>query len=112
MILKAQIIDTVLGIENHGIFTFYFKILTRDYATTVGNFSLSFYDRYLAKEVFNKNGLEAVAKILDVVGVDSWEKLRGQHIRVVEEDFGEPIVKIGNFAKDKWVDLREVISQQ
>ena len=41
-----------------------------------------------------------VKRILEVVGVDTWEELVGKHVRVAGDDF--EIKGIGNIIEDKW----------
>ena len=43
--------------------------------------------------------------ILDTLGVDKWEDLKGQACRVVGNDSG--IVKIGHYLKDDWFEPKE-----
>ena len=43
-----------------------------------------------------------INRVLETVGVDSWEKLPGRSIRV-DADYGK-VHRIGNFLKDKWFD--------
>lgn len=43
-------------------------------------------------------------EVLRVVGVDSWEKLKGQYVRVESEGLGGGIRKIGNITKELWFD--------
>jgi hypothetical protein len=50
--------------------------------------------------------MEFIARVLDVVGVDSWEELPGKHIRVDHDEWG-PIHRIGNIIEDKWFDPNE-----
>lgn len=49
--------------------------------------------------------MEAISKVLEVVGVDKWEDLPGKYIRF--EDNGSIITKIGNIIEEKWFDIRE-----
>ena len=42
--------------------------------------------------------------ILNVLEVNSWEKLRGSHIRVKTDSISNgKIIAIGHFLKDRWV---------
>lgn len=92
---NAVIKSTQLGPEGHGILSI---SLSLDYGGSIqgfGGYDLRSADS-LARWV---NG------ILEVVGVESWENLRGEHIRVRREDgWNGKILALGNFLEDKWFD--------
>lgn len=50
---------------------------------------------------------EYITKLLEVLGVISWNELEGTPVRVEATD--EEIYKIGNFIEDKWYDYKEII---
>lgn len=52
-----------------------------------------------------KNTIEAITKILDVVGVDSWENLKESYIRIKDKGLGSTITEIGNLMEDKWFNI-------
>lgn len=82
----AQIKDTFLGREDHGIMTCY---ITMDYGASAQSFGGYFLER-----------TDFLSKILDVLEVRSWEKLPGTPCRV-RHDSGK-IFAIGHFIKDQW----------
>ena len=45
--------------------------------------------------------------ILETVGVDTWENLKGQHIRVKDNGLGSTVDEIGNLMEEKWFNIRE-----
>ena len=45
-------------------------------------------------------------------GVDSWEDLKGEYIRVKDEGWGSTINEIGNLMEDKWLNFREFFSKE
>lgn len=104
-ILNAQITSTKLGREDHGIMTFMIFVKTEFYSVGVGGFGLDRYDRENENRVFSSAGLEAISKILEVVGVDSWEDLPGKYIRIKDNGLGTPIEEIGNLIEDKWFNI-------
>ena len=59
------------------------------------------------KRVFSASGLEAISKILEVVGVRTWEELKGKYIRIEDNGWGETIDKIGNLMEEKWFNIRD-----
>lgn len=45
---------------------------------------------------------EFIVRCIKVCGVEEWEKIKGQPIRVLHEGLGGGIVAIGHFLKDEW----------
>ena len=104
-ILNAQITSTKLGREDHGIMTFMIFVKTESYSVGVGGFALDQYSRETKDRIFSATGLEAISKILEIVGVDNWEDLPGKYIRIKDNGLGTPIEEIGNLIEDKWFNI-------
>ena len=49
-------------------------------------------------------GLEAIMRIMDVVGVSDLNKMVGKNVRVASEGWGSKVTAIGNILEDKWFD--------
>lgn len=91
----ARIDSTFLGIEDHGVFTFYFNVT---YDNGLGQ-GIGFYtldtpkkdgEKFI-KRIGTAYGAEMIMRVLDTVGVDSWEKLIRKNIWVIfdkSEDLG------------------------
>lgn len=107
-IVNARITDTFLGIEDHGIFTFSIDIEMAMGTCQIGNYSLSYIEN--GKIHYEAKNSEAICRVLKVVGVDSWEKLKGQYIRVESNGRGSSINTIGNLMKDEWFNFEEFFS--
>jgi hypothetical protein len=102
-ISNAKIESTMLGFEDHGIFT---CLLYLDY----GGSSQGFGQHCLASEhpkdkatyPFNY-GANYIMGILKAVGVEKWEDLEGKYVRVKREDgWNGKIVAIGHIVEDNW----------
>jgi len=92
--LNAQINKTFLGKEDHGIPTWNLEMkLSNGFHQGFGNYDLRFY------------GIVPIIKIIEVVGVDSWEKLIGTTCRVRRRD--RMIRAIGHIVEDKWFDIED-----
>jgi hypothetical protein len=90
-IKNAQISDTMLGFEDHGIMT---ALVSLDFGGASQGFG-----GYALGGAF---GVEFIKKVLRVVGVDHWEQLQGQHVRA---DFdGSKVYRLGNILRDDWFD--------
>lgn len=110
-IKNAKITRTMLGREDHGIMTFLVYVHTNMYDCGVGGYAIDGYDRETKSRVFTAKGLEAISKILDVVGVDTWEQLPNKYIRIKDNGRGATIDEIGNLIEDKWFNLRDFFSK-
>lgn len=53
-------------------------------------------------------GVVALMRIMDVVGVSSWDWLENKAVRILEDEMNGGIHTIGNATKDKWLDLHEI----
>jgi len=97
---NATIKSTMLGYEDHGIFT---AILNLDYGGAGQGFGLCFLDAYNDKTKEREGtafGMQFIIEVMKVVGVESWESLKGKHCRV-KADY-EKVHAIGHFLKDEW----------
>lgn len=107
MISNARIRSTMLGRENHGIMTFIIYIDACNFSCGIGGFCLDEYNNDIKARIFKAESMEAISKILDVVGVDKWEDLPGKYIRFEDNGWSSTITKIGNIINDKWFDMRD-----
>lgn len=106
-IKNAKIHSTMLGREDHGIMTFMIYIDADGFSCGVGGYCLDEFNSATQTRVFRAESMEAISKILEVVGVDKWEDLPGKYIRFEDNGLGSTVTKIGNIIKDKWFDLEE-----
>ena len=51
-------------------------------------------------------------RIMDVVGVDTWEDMEGKYIRAELEGWGGGCHKIGNLIDDNWLDIKEFFASK
>lgn len=106
-IKNAKIDSTMLGREDHGIMTFMIYISADWINCGVGGYCLDEFNSATQTRVFRAESMEAISKVLEVVGVDKWEDLPGKYIRFEDNGWGTAVTKIGNIIKDKWFDLKE-----
>lgn len=111
-IKNAKITKTMLGRQDHGIMTFMIFIEFNHCGCGVGGYALDNYDKETNTRVFRAKSMESISKILDVVGVDRWEQLPGQYIRIKDNGWGCTVDEIGNLMEDKWFNLREFFSNK
>ncbi|PLW59452.1 hypothetical protein [Lactococcus lactis] len=104
-----EIVSTHLGYEEHGIYTAYLTLKGGGYGASVGGYAL---DELIAGErVVSRKGAQLIPKILDVVGVETWEQLKGRYIRVEDNGIGAKVLKIGHLMDDKWLDFESFFKE-
>lgn len=106
-IKNARIRSTMLGREDHGLMTFMIYITADGFTCGVGGYCLDDFDPATQTRVFRAESMEAISKVLEVVGVDKWEDLPGKYIRFEDNGRSSTVTKIGNIIEEKWFDLKE-----
>ena len=98
---NGRIESTFLGIEDHGILTFMIRIGFDGTSHGFGGYALDGGGP--------TNGFAAVSirRLLEAIGVDSWEKLAGSFIRARRDDRGQ-IESVGHIVNERWVCLRDI----
>ena len=102
---NARIRDTVLGIEDHGIMTFMLNLEYDGSGQGAGGYGLDGYDKDKKRRYGYGTSITMLRRILEVVGVETWEQLPGKHIRVRATHEG--VEAIGNIVKDDWLDFKQ-----
>jgi hypothetical protein len=94
-IKNARVTGTTLGIEDHGCLTFMIHLDYGRAGQGFGGYNLP-----------STNGFCAVAirRVLEVLGVRSWEELKGLHVRADADS--AHVYRLGNIITDEWVDLK------
>lgn len=106
-IKNAKITKVSLSMADYGCLTFYITLDGGGWGCNYGGYCIG--KGYLGAESFqgSEAGLEVLMRIMDTVGVECWEDLKGQYCRVKTEGWGGKILSIGNILKDKWFDIKE-----
>lgn len=110
-VVNGRITSTSLGIQDHGILTFFVFLEATGAGQGLGGYALDGPDRQ--GRGFRPGwglGLACIRKVLETVGVDEWEKLKGQLVRIKFNELGssEPPV-IGHIIEDRWFDLASFV---
>ena len=105
-ILNAKITDVSLSMADHGCLTYGLTLDMGGSGCVYGGVCIG--HGYLGADSFegSRMGLEAMMRIMDVVGVERWEDLKGQYCRVVSNGWGSVIYKFRNIIKDRWFDQK------
>jgi hypothetical protein len=105
-IKNARIRKASLGIEDHGIMTCMLYLDYQGSAQGFGGYSLDTYDDTVKRRVGTAYGMEWIIRLLRAVGVDNWEDLVGQNVRV-DGDYTK-IKRIGHIIEENWFDPDEI----
>lgn len=105
-ICNGKITDASIRMGEHGCLTFSLSIRAQRFEFGYGGYCIG--HGYLNADEFTAesgNGLVAMMKIMDTVGVERWENLIGKYIRFIDNGWGSTVTKIGNIIEDKWFDI-------
>lgn len=108
---NAVIKDTMLGWEDHGIFTCMIYLESDGWAQGYGGYELDAWNPVQEKRSATKTGLQAIMDLLKTLEVSRWEDLKGQYVRIEVEGIasGTKIKKIGHLIKDKWFSFEDAL---
>ena len=107
MIKNGIITNTRLGVENHNIMSFMLMVDFGGYGQGVGGYRLDEHDEIGKRGKGTAFGLDMIMQILEVVGVSTWEELKGSPIRVQYDDAGKTPLGIGHLIRDKWLNFSD-----
>ena len=110
---NAKILSVSLTMRDHGCLTFWLLLEGEGWGVSFGGYCIG--NGYLRADKFvakNGYGLEAMMRIMDVVGVESWEDLEGKYVRTEIEGWGGRCNKIGNLIENKWFDIKEFFQEK
>jgi hypothetical protein len=93
--------NTFLGIEDHGILTFIIYLRFDGSGQGAGTYSLDGYDKTLGKRVGSPAMAVVIRSILETVGVDSWEGLKGRRVVALRDELYGQIKGLTNLPPDK-----------
>lgn len=104
---NGRIDSTMLGIEDHGILSYKIGINFAGYHQEFGGYSLDAPKKddegKFLERIGTDYGMESINRILKVLKVDTWEKLKGTSLRVKRKgSHNGPIIAIGHFMDDNW----------
>ena len=101
---NAEITNVSLNFRDHGSLTLDISLSGEGNGVVYGGYVLG--KGYLDSKTFtgSASGLEAIMRIMDVVGVADLMDMRGKYVRVANKGLGSSVKIIGNIIKDKWFD--------
>lgn len=105
-LLNAEATNVSLNMKDHGCLTLSITLKGSGWGVVYGGYCLG--KGYLgADDDFFKGfakGMEAIMRIMDVVGVEALEDIKGKYVRIANKGLGSSVKIIGNIISDKWFD--------
>lgn len=103
---NALITNVDLSMADHGCLTLAMTLEGSGWGVVYGGYCLGkgylgadddFFDGSAA-------GMEYLMRIMDTVGVEKFQDLKGKYVRVAAKGWGNSVKIIGNIINDKWFD--------
>lgn len=111
--IENALIEKVdLSMADHGCFTLAMTLAGGGWGVVYGGYCLG--HGYLGAEEFSgsASGLESIMRIMDTVGVERFQDLKGKYVRVAIKGWSGPVKIIGNILRDKWFDIETFFSDK
>lgn len=112
---NAKITNVSLTMADYCSLVFWITIEGAGWGCSVGGYKIASGmlgaepDEFTAE---HGDGLVAIMRIMDAVGVSKWEDLKGKYCRIKTEGWGGTVDEIGNIIKDKWFNLKDFFAEQ
>ena len=103
---NARIESVDLSMADYGCLVLAMDLKGNGWGVTYGNYCLgkgylgADYDFFSGRAA----GMEYLIRIMDTVGVERFQQLKGKYVRVATSGLGDPVKIIGNIIEDKWFD--------
>ena len=104
---NGKIRDTMLGIEDHGIMTCWLSLDFSSAGQGFGGYAMDSFSREQKGRIGDGKSIMAIRKILETVGVEKWEDLKGKYVRVKRSTAFGKIDAIGHIVEEKWFSFEE-----
>lgn len=103
---NAKITKADLSMADYGCLTLSMTLEGAGWGVVYGGYCLG--KGYLGAEESDFSGsaagTEYLMRIMDVVGVEKFQDLKGKYVRVANKGWGSTIKIIGNIIQDQWFD--------
>lgn len=103
-IQNALITNVDISMADHGCFTLSMTLEGHGWGVVYGGYCLG--KGFLGANEFEGSaaGMEYLMRIMDTVGVEKFQDLKGKYVRVATKGPGDCVKIIGNILKDQWFD--------
>ena len=114
-IKNAKISSATITMADHGCLTFWVYLDGAGWGCGFGGYCIG--KGYLGADeddftAESGDGLVAMMRIMDAVGVEKWEDLQGKYVRCKVKDLGDTVDEIGHIMHDKWFNIREFFAER
>ncbi len=99
---NMKITSVDLSMRDHGAITLMMAMEGNGIGTIYGGICLG--HGYLGAKEFSgsEKAMPYIMRIMDVVGVECFNDMKGKYVRVAIKTFSSPVKIIGNIIEDKW----------
>lgn len=113
-IKNALITNVDLTTENYGSLDMTITLDGGGWGCVYGGYVLGKGDKSynLGDIEGSKRGLEYIMYVMNIIGVNSFNDLKGKYVRVATNGWGEVIKIIGNVLTDKWFDAESFFADK
>ena len=103
---NALVTSVDLSMADYGCFTLAMTLEGSGWGVVYGGYCLGKGFLGADDDEFDGSaaGMEYLMRIMDTVGVEKFQDLKGKYIRVALKGWGDSVKIIGNILKDKWFD--------
>lgn len=103
---NALITNVDLSMADHGCLTLAMTLEGSGWGVVYGGYCLGKGYLGAADDFFDGSaaGMEYLIRIMDTVGVEKFQDLKGKYVRVATKGRGDTVKIIGNIINDKWFD--------
>jgi len=114
-IKNAKISKATISMADHGFLTFWVYLDGAGWGCGLGGYCIG--TGYLGADeddftAESGDGLVAMMRIMDTVGVEKWEDLQGKYVRCKVKGWGDGVDEIGHIMHDKWFNIREFFAER
>lgn len=108
---NALIKSVDISMADHGCITSSITLDGGSWGCVFGGYCLG--HGYIGATEFDGSpkGIEMIAQIMNIVGVERFNDMPGKYIRVAVKGWGDTIKIIGNIIKDQWFDVESFFSE-
>lgn len=110
-VMNAKITHVDLSMADHGCLDMAVTMDGGGWGCVFGGYKLG--SGYLGADEFEGSaaGLEYIMRVMDTIGVDRFNQMKGKYARCVFDDT-QRIVMIGHITENKWFDPKEFFDNQ
>lgn len=109
---NAKITGFSMNMKEHACFDFVLFLRVPGGCVCLGGYKIG--TGYLGCKCFegSPSGIEYIMRIMNTVGVEEINDLKGKYIRIASEGWGSRVTIFGNIMEDEWFDYESFFSDK